>query len=111
MKQLNVNGSEICSYKLEVVSRNQNDFVYEDLYVEIITSQQDRENSYRYTMHSDEIVPTVDWLKQALKERLDAAKKDYLSFKISEDNDRRDFLIQVGGNRFEILQVQGEIFR
>tara|TARA_R110002020_G_C16242097_1_gene769181 strand:- start:1050 stop:1385 length:336 start_codon:yes stop_codon:yes gene_type:complete len=107
MKQLNVNGSEILTYRLDVVVRNQNNHNYEDLFVEIITSEDSKEHSYQYTMHSDERVPTVDWLKQALKERLDAAKNDYLSFKIKEDSVRSYLLIQVGGKRFGTLQVTG----
>lgn len=107
MKQLNVNGSEVLSYTLKVMERTQDNSVYEDLYVEVLTSEKDEEHSYRYTMHSDGRVPTVEWLKQELKERLDVAKNNYLSFKIREYSERSYLFIEVSGKRFDILQVTG----
>lgn len=107
MKQLDVNGSEILTYRLDVVVRSQNNHDYKDLFVEIITIEEGKEHSYQYEMHSDERVPTVEWLKQELEVRLDAVKKDYLSFKIREYTERNYLFIEVSGNRFENLQVTG----
>lgn len=107
MKQLNINGSEITNYTLKIVSRTQKNSVYEDLNVEIVTFEKGAEHSYKYTMHSDGRVPSVEWLEQELEKRLKAAKNDYLPVKIREYTERSYLFIEVGGNRFEILQVTG----
>ena len=111
MEQLNINGSEILSYKLKVVERTQYSSVYEDLHVEIATREKGQEHSYKYKMHSDERVKSVEWLKQELEGMLGEANRNKSFFEIAEDSVKRYLFISVSSNSDKRLQVTGERLR
>ncbi|KAA0915798.1 hypothetical protein [Psychrobacter sp. ANT_WB68] len=111
MNKLNINGSEILTYNLDVVTRSHNNHDYEDLIVEIITREEGKEHSYKYRMHSDERVPSVHWLLSELKEMLEEANRNKSFFEISEDSVRRYLFVSVTSNDHKTLQVTGERLR
>ncbi len=108
MSQLNVNGSEILTYKLDIVVRSQNNHDYEDLFVEIITREQGKKHSYKYKMHSDERVPNVEWLKQELETMLETANAEKSFFKIEEDSEKRYLFVSIISNNDKRLQITGD---
>ena len=102
-KQLNVTGSHITNYNLEVKDFNENGMQFQRLYLNI---EVDRQELYSYEICEDTRFSIV-YLINKIAEELNFAIENFNKVTISEYPERFYLFFQVHHNGFSQMQVTG----
>jgi hypothetical protein len=102
-KQLNVTGSHITNYNLEVKSFNENGFQFQRLYLII---EVDGQEFYSYEICEDTRF-TIEYLRNKIPEELNFAIVNFNRVEISEYTERDYLFFHVHHKDFRQMQVTG----
>lgn len=101
-KKLNVTGSQIKSYELQVKDFNKNGIEFQRIYLSIHADN----GIFKYEINEDDRF-TIEYLKDKIPEELDYAIKNFNRVEISEYTDRNYLFFEVHHKDFRQMQVTG----
>jgi len=101
-KKLNVTGSQIKSYDLQVKDFNQNNIQFQRIYLSIHVDN----GVYNYEICEDARF-TIDYLKVKIPEELNYAIENFNRVEISEYPERSYLYFEVRHKDFRLMQVSG----
>lgn len=101
-KKLNVTGSQIKSYDLQVKDFNENGIEFQRIYLSIHADN----GIYKYEICED-VRFTIEYLKDKIPEELNYAIDNFNRVEISEDTERKYLHFEVHHKDFRQMQVTG----